>query len=154
MNISIRHWSVILVIILAGTILGMFLVSDVVGIISHKNEEFIYGNPIAELRKNAEQGNTDSQYDLGLRYAFGKKVPRNYQKAAMWFRKAAEQGSIWGQYSLGRLYHIGEGETQNFKKRLGGTKKRWRMEMRTHKSILRYYARRVHCPAGNLEYSE
>ncbi len=89
-----------LIISLSQLLLSLFVVSNVVGIISHKNEEQISGNHIAELRTKAEQGNVGSQYELGLMSAVGKKVPRNYQKAAMWFRKAAKNGDKDSQRNL------------------------------------------------------
>ncbi|MBT8360479.1 MAG: hypothetical protein KJO32_05950, partial [Deltaproteobacteria bacterium] len=63
-----------LIILLTQLLLSMFPVSHVVGIISHRNEENISGNHLAELRKKAERGNADSQYDLGIMYVLGKKV--------------------------------------------------------------------------------
>ena len=60
MNVA-RQSSILLLIQL---LVSMFLVSDVVGIIRHNNEEHISGDHIAELRKKAEQGNAHGQYHL------------------------------------------------------------------------------------------
>jgi len=45
-----------------------------------------------ELRARAEQGDAGAQLSLGLMYAIGQGVPRDYAQAAAWYRKAAEQG--------------------------------------------------------------
>ncbi len=48
--------------------------------------------------KAAEQGNAEAEYFLGLRYAQGRGVPKDYVKANYWFKKAAAQGGSagWG----------------------------------------------------------
>jgi len=47
---------------------------------------------VSKLRKAAEQGDAEAQYNLGVRYANGEGVPEDYKEAVKWFRKAAEQG--------------------------------------------------------------
>ena len=46
------------------------------------------------LIKFAEQGDADSQFELGVRYANGDGVTQDYAKAAFWFEKAARQGTL------------------------------------------------------------
>ena len=48
-------------------------------------------DPITELRSQAEQGDAEAQYDLGVRYSLGDGVPEDHTEAARWFRLAAEQ---------------------------------------------------------------
>jgi len=46
-----------------------------------------------KLRKAAEQGNVDAQFNVGRSYYTGDGVtPQNYEKAAEWFGKAVAQG--------------------------------------------------------------
>jgi len=51
------------------------------------------------FRRAAEQGDTDSQFNLGQFYISGKGVPKDSAEAAKWFRKAAEQGLAVAQYN-------------------------------------------------------
>ena len=64
---------------------------------------------IEQLRQEAEQGDAEAQYSLGLRYATGSGVPEDDQEAAKWYRKAANQGLAKAQLSLGMQYATGEG---------------------------------------------
>ena len=93
----------------------------------------------APLRKAAEQGDADAQYDLGVLYyeewegqsvfqdgtqsAFWCRAARawrawinsadpynrRYTQSVLWFRKAAEQGDADAQDALGNLYYDGHG---------------------------------------------
>ena len=69
---------------------------------------------IETLRKAAEQGNADAQYDFGVLYADGEGVPSDSAEAAKWYRKAAEQGHAWAQYRLGVMYRYGRGVPQDY----------------------------------------
>jgi len=64
---------------------------------------------IETMRKAAEAGDADAQYDLGLMYHDGEGVPEDYVEAVKWFRKAAEQGHAAAQFYLGIAYHGGVG---------------------------------------------
>jgi len=67
-------------------------------------------DPIETLRKAAEQGNADAQYDFGVLYANGKGgVPKDHAEALKWFRKAAEQGHAQAQFDLVVPYAFGFG---------------------------------------------
>jgi TPR repeat protein len=62
----------------------------------------------------AEQGDADSQYNLGQMYREGKVLPQNDKTALSWFArswytKAAEQGHSKAQYNLGTMYSQGDG---------------------------------------------
>ena len=52
----------------------------------------------------AEQGDVNAQYELGLGYDKGKRVPKDVRKAIEWYTKAAEQGHIIAQYNLALCY--------------------------------------------------
>jgi hypothetical protein len=64
-------------------------------------------------RKSAEQGNAETQYELGDCYREGKGVPQDAVEAVKWFRKSAEQGNMSGQCALGHAYDTGEGVPQD-----------------------------------------
>ena len=65
------------------------------------------------LRKDAEQGDAEAQYVLGLRYKDGVGVPQDDAEAIKWFRLAAEQGYATTQYILGLCYKNGDGVPQD-----------------------------------------
>ena len=60
-------------------------------------------DPITEIRRQAEQGDADAQFNLGYRYATGIGVPRDRAEAARWFRLAADQGHVQAQNFLERI---------------------------------------------------
>ena len=47
---------------------------------------------VEAIRLAAKQGDTEAQFNLGIRYASGEGVPQDYAEAGRWFRLAAEQG--------------------------------------------------------------
>ena len=72
------------------------------------------GNSSLEANlKAAEQGDSEAQTDLGMRYHTGDGVPKDYAEAVKWYHKAAEQGHAIAQYNLGVMYAIGEGVPQD-----------------------------------------
>ena len=68
---------------------------------------------IAQLRVLAERGDADAQSELGVRYAAGRGVERDYGEAVTWYRRAAEQGHAHGQTSLGAMYGTGRGVSKD-----------------------------------------
>ncbi len=57
----------------------------------------------------AEQGDVNSQVNIGEMYARGLGVTRNATKALEWFKKAAAQGSATAEFNLGEMYGYGHG---------------------------------------------
>ena len=68
---------------------------------------------IDELKKAAEQGDAQAQYNLGVCYANGNGVEKNLSEAVKWWRKAAEQGFAQAQFNLGVCYDFGKGVEKN-----------------------------------------
>jgi len=62
-----------------------------------------------ECQMAAKQGYLHAQYLLGVFYARGFGVKKDYIAAVKWFTKAAEQGHAPAQYNLGDLYCKGIG---------------------------------------------
>ena len=73
-----------------------------------------YQTALAEWRPQAEAGDTDAQYNLGLMYYEGECVPQDYAEAAIWYRRAAEQGVADAQNNLGVIYERGHGVPQDY----------------------------------------
>ena len=79
---------------------------------AHKEE----GDPtqnVKLMRPLAEKGNPLAQYNLGVLYANGSGVKRDYREAAKWYRLSAAQGTMLAQYQLGILYASGRGVKQD-----------------------------------------
>jgi len=64
---------------------------------------------IEKIRLQAEEGDMDAQYNLGIVYYNGEGVPRDHAEALSWFLKAAEQGDADAQFNVGLMYGRGEG---------------------------------------------
>ena len=61
------------------------------------------------IRKAAEQGDADAQFNLGAMYANGAGAELDIVEAVNWYRKAAEQGNSAAQFNLGVSYRDGLG---------------------------------------------
>ena len=68
------------------------------------------------LRRTAEQGDAEAQFNLGRMYRKGEGVPQDNKEAVKWFRLAAEQGHARAQNNLGVRYRRGEGVPQDYAK--------------------------------------
>jgi len=61
------------------------------------------------LHQAGEKGNRRAQYQLGLLYARGDGVKKDFIKAREWLHKAAMQGHPKAQFYLGQMYAFGDG---------------------------------------------
>ena len=68
---------------------------------------------VEAIRRAAEQGDADAQYNLGLMYDNGGGVPEDDAEAVRRYRLAADQGDAVAQYTLGFKYAYGEGVSQD-----------------------------------------
>ncbi|MGD8590454.1 MAG: tetratricopeptide repeat protein [Chromatiales bacterium] len=75
------------------------------------------------LKKAAEKGNAEAQFELGRIYGNGDGVPQDYQVAIAWLEKAATQNHAKAQESLGSIYANGVGVKQDF-----STARSWYMQ--------------------------
>jgi hypothetical protein len=64
---------------------------------------------LADLRKLADQGDADAQWQMGVRYHNAEDVPHDDAQAMKWFLRAAEQGNVAAQSALGAYYWAGRG---------------------------------------------
>ena len=64
---------------------------------------------LEKLLEEAQRGNAEAQYLLGLSYYKGNGIKMDYKQAAEWYRKAAEQGHTDAQNALGVFYSSGLG---------------------------------------------
>ena len=70
----------------------------------------------AAPRAEDRQEDAQALYNRGLMYLEGKRVPRDYQKAAEWIGKAAEAGHPEAQHDLGLMHYKGRGVELDYQK--------------------------------------
>ena len=61
------------------------------------------------LRKAAEEGDAEAQYQLGLIYLYGNEEPKDARKAFEWMSRAAAQNVVPAKRELGVMLASGEG---------------------------------------------
>jgi len=66
------------------------------------------------FRQAGEQGNRQAQYQIGLLYARGDGVKKDFIKAREWLYKAAVQGHPKAQFYLGQMYAFGDGGKKDY----------------------------------------
>jgi TPR repeat protein len=76
-----------------------------------KNDR-IKKDPISDLRRKADQGDAEAQFDLGLSYVLGWGVPQDYAIAGQWHEKAAAQGYARAMSFLRELNENTEAKTR------------------------------------------
>lgn len=67
-----------------------------------------------ELQTQAAQGKAAAQIDLGLAYAKGLGVAKDYAAARHWFERAADQGAAKAQYYMGVMLERGLGGSRSY----------------------------------------
>jgi TPR repeat protein len=63
----------------------------------------------SRLRADAECGDLDAQFRLGVMYEHGDGVVKNLTEAIKWYERAAQAGNAKAQNNLGYLFHVGRG---------------------------------------------
>jgi localization factor PodJL len=61
------------------------------------------------LRAAALRGDAGAAYEVGFRYAEGKRVPLSHEEALKWYNRAASNGLVPALFRLGGLYEKGLG---------------------------------------------
>ncbi len=97
---------------------------------------FAQEDDLDSMREKAEQGDPESQHDLGFRFWFEHlarelggvpEEPSGFdeygnhelaEEALKWFRKAAEQGYAPAEHNLGLMYDKGQGVPQDYQEAL------------------------------------
>lgn len=78
----------------------------------------------SQIRQNAENGDHQSQYILGVAYATGDGVGQNYEEAIRWLNKAADdtrqsEAKTNAQIYLGGIYQNGDSVLQDYNEAIG-----------------------------------
>ncbi|MDH8040447.1 tetratricopeptide repeat protein, partial [Klebsiella pneumoniae] len=64
---------------------------------------------IKAMLSQAKSGDASAQTQLGILYAEGSGVTRDYKKARSWFEQAGKQNYADAEYNLGVMYGNGDG---------------------------------------------
>jgi hypothetical protein len=75
------------------------------GLADHNSQQ----KSLQALQKLAEAGDTDAQWQMGVRYHDGQGVPQDDAQAVRWFQLAADRGNVAAQGALGAYYWRGRG---------------------------------------------
>lgn len=68
-----------------------------------------FGQTFDKIKKSAEQGDAEAQFNLGVMYDNGAGTLTDKKQAFYWYKKSAEQGYAKAQFSLGLMYYYGAG---------------------------------------------
>lgn len=79
-------------------------------VVSNKPVAFV---SVDELKKKAEAGDADAQWQLGNCYYSGTECKQDYGAAVKWLKKAAEQNQPAAEFWLGMCYGEGRGTERN-----------------------------------------
>lgn len=71
---------------------------------------------IKKLKKLSNEGDAESQAQLGYSYQYGKGLSKNLEKARFWYEKASLNDGLLGTHNLGILYYNGYGVDLNKQK--------------------------------------
>lgn len=74
------------------------------------------GYAVATFLQKSNQGDLEAMNQLGIRYARGRGVAKNYSIARKWFRRSALEGYPPAMANLGSLYQMGEGRHRNYRR--------------------------------------
>ena len=70
---------------------------------------------IQSIQAQAEQGDAEAQFNLGVAHDNGRGIPQDYAEAAKWYRRAAEQGHAEALTNLGVMRFLGAGIPQSYR---------------------------------------
>jgi TPR repeat protein len=68
----------------------------------------------AIVREKSDGGDVDAMNRLGIMYASGRGVDKNYGRALIWFRRSALLGYAPAMANLGTMYQRGVGVRRNY----------------------------------------
>jgi len=92
-------------------------IAETLGMTLSDSTEWVFpqntADTVKSLRRSAEKGHVEAQWELGHMYRCGWGVPKDPAQKAVWIRRAAESGHARAQFSIGFLYEHGEGVPQS-----------------------------------------
>lgn len=102
-NIEFGFFKMMLIsfVLVFSIIILIYLIRIIINYISPKISKATY---FSRLKKEAQNGNSQAQNRLAVRYHDGNGVKKDINKAVYWYKKAAENNSTWAKYNLAELY--------------------------------------------------
>ncbi|MCH1430462.1 MAG: sel1 repeat family protein [Chlamydiales bacterium] len=80
-------------------------------------DEEEYLNPFAKTRKQALEGDSQAQMEMGMLYLKGSEgLDRDVKEAYKWYQMAANQGEPTALYTVGEMHEQGKGTVQDSEK--------------------------------------
>lgn len=70
---------------------------------------------LSKMKIDANAGDVDAQYNLGMAYIEGEDILQNYRVAYYWLLKAAAAEHHEAEYEVGELYKEGDGVEQSYR---------------------------------------
>ena len=92
-----------------GTDSGKMNPMDWAKLVIRSRSEREYAEVYSYLVGEARRGNAEAEYNLGMMYARGQGVPKNYEAAFSWFQKAHEKGHPGATFFMGKMFANGIG---------------------------------------------
>ena len=71
---------------------------------------------VASFQQKSNHGDVDAMNQLGIMYARGRGVIKDYGIARKWFRQSALQGYPPAMVNLGTMYQLGAGGHRNYRR--------------------------------------
>ena len=68
---------------------------------------------IRGLQRQADYGDDDAAFTIGMAYETGRHVPQSCKEAAEWVARAAHDGNAAAEYNLSLRYRTGDGVPLN-----------------------------------------
>ncbi len=103
---------------------------------------------LSVLRQKAEQGNEKARVDLGVAYAKGDGVPKDYAEAIKWLQPAAVQGNAEAQFILGDFYRRGLGVSRDDKEAV----RLYRCAAEQGHALAQFSMGRAYATSGGVSY--
>ncbi len=101
------------IVALGGTAVLVLSTFLVVGEARHLEISRSQSAALEALRTNALSGDSQAEYQLGLKYVRGDGIERNEREGAAWLRRSAESGDARAQSAFADLLAGGRGVTQD-----------------------------------------
>lgn len=76
---------------------------------THTAPDTLTDAALEAMFQQAEEGDVNAQYNLGIMFYNGEGVEKDYAQAMQWFLAAASQGDAEAQFNLGIMIGRGEG---------------------------------------------
>jgi TPR repeat protein len=117
-----------------------------------KSDAPVSTRTIQATRDLAEKGQASAQIDVGLSYAKGAGVPKDYATALQWFQRAADQGDPHALFYVGLMYERGNAVARSYATALIWYRKAAEQNFAPAQiAVARFYARGLSVPSDRAQ---